>query len=379
MFTRAATATWFLAACLAGALPGSGQTPARPAAAEDPGSRQSDAAAPPATARKIGYLSLPRLLSESAVGKASSQRIADARAKGKGREVEAEQRRLQSLVQPLTRSLLRRNGLGVILAWRGAQLCLWTDGTLDLTNAVKSMLDDQTPGTVEGGIRDARLAVVKVQTLYEDTWLGTEAFRRASEDQRRSGARDPVESATPRAAATAQVGRALEDFLRRAYPSLYSFAGGASTQFLLNAADAGILWSDPVLDATDALRAKLDKDTHDKGPGTRPWTAPPAVVSYVRLRAVAEGAGLARETRARIERLLEKARAGQTTDADRRSLADAQTKLHREMVEALAEVAARECRARGVNILLSFTEAGILDADPALDLTEAIVNALGKR
>ncbi len=100
------------------------------------------------------------------------------------------------------------------------------------------------------------------------------------------------------------------------------------------------------------------------------------VVSYAHLATLAVRAGLASDTRATIERLWEKVRGGQASDDDRRGLAHAQGRLKREMVEALAGVAERECRARGITILLSFGDAAILDADPALDLTGILLKAL---
>jgi len=333
-------------------------------------SEQPISPAMPPSASKLGYVSLPRLLAETAVGRESNQRVAEARAKGQGREVEAEeQRRLQSLVQPLTHSIRELKGLGVVLVWRGSQLCAWTDGTLDLTNVLKSTMDDRTPGTVEGGIPDARLGILDVRKLWEDSWLGAEITRKMSESQ---GSAQRKTAADQRMAA----GKALEQFATRAYPSFVAFGREASVQILLNASDAGVVWSDSGLDVTESFRKRLDKATHGKGPGATPWSAPPAVVAYVRLRAFADGAGLARQTRATIERLQEKARTGQATEAERRALTDAHAKLKREMMQPLASVAEHECRARGITILLSFTDAGILDADPALDFTDTLLKAL---
>jgi len=374
MFKPVPAGATFLAACLAfGALRSAGSTPTSPHPSRSSRwvSHQSNGPAVAPSARKLGYVSLPRVLAETAVGRESTRRVAEARAKGQGREVETEeQRRLQSLVQPLTQSLRERNGLGVILLWRSSQLCAWTDGTLDLTNVLKSMIDDGATGTVESGIRDARLGILDVRKLIEDSWLSAEIS---------GGWRAPHPATALGNGQRGSAAKALEEFATRAYPSFVAFGREASVQLLLNHADAGIVWSDSRLDATEPFRSRLDQATHGKGPGVMPWSPPPAAVSYVRLRALADGASLARETRASIERLEGKLRGGQATDGDRRALADAQAKLKREMLEPLAGVAERECRARGITILLSFTDAGILVADPALDLTDTLVTALDRR
>ena len=101
--------------------------------------------------------------------------------------------------------------------------------------------------------------------------------------------------------------------------------------------------------------------------------------SYVRLRVLGERAELARESTAAVERLSEKVASGRASVGDRRELADAEARLKREILAEVAALAERECRARGITLLLSMGDSGILDADGAIDLTETLLKALGQR
>jgi len=122
---KALTCTASVLVCLVefGPLPVPGQTipPASPTlqSAQSPTVAPTPSVQPalPPAARGVAFVFLERLLSKTAVGLASGARVTEARAKGRVSEVAAEeQRRLQSLMQPLTRTLRVRYGLGMVLA-----------------------------------------------------------------------------------------------------------------------------------------------------------------------------------------------------------------------------------------------------------------------
>jgi|OpeIllAssembly_1097287.scaffolds.fasta_scaffold393911_2 Skp family chaperone for outer membrane proteins len=219
-----------------------------------------------------------------------------------------------------------------------------------------SMLDEAQPSAERRDVQPTeRIGIVNVRRLGKESKLG----------KRLQGRVD----ANPAA-----------EFQRHLGPVISEFAREASLRLLFSAADSGIVWSDPRLDATSAVVGRLDKATDRKAPVPIPWPEPPpAVFSYVRLRVLGERAELARESTAAVERLSEKVASGRASVGDRRELADAEARLKREILAEVAALAERECRARGITLLLSMGDSGILDADGAIDLTETLLKALGQR
>lgn len=363
-------------------VPTAAQAPAAPSA-QLPSSQASDNAAPgapalPPSARSLAHVSLPRVMLGTEVGRASNARVNEARAQGREREVRAEEeRQLQSRVQPLAHALRTRHGFGILLAWHGSGI-VWSSGSLDFTKELQLMLDapavqmaDRAPQAM------CRLAFVDLDKLANDSWLAAqlrsqvEARAKAPPDPRLGGTGPQGDQA---------VGQAKLDYLKRMFPVMAAFGHETGVALLLRAKESGVVWSDPRLDATAALLARLDLATHQKGPGAITWSSPPLGVAYVRMRALAEAAGLARDAAAKVVRLGERLRS-QPSDAVRRDLAEAQAKLAKELLDKLAPVAERECRARGITVLFSFSDAAILDADAALDMTDVLATALagGKR
>ena len=312
-------------------------------------------AVPPA-ARAMAYVNLERSLSKTAVGLASSARVNEARAKGRGSEVAAEeQQRLQSLMQPLTRTIRVRYGLGMVLSMNRSGL-IWTDETLDLTDELISMLDEAQPSAERREVQPIeRIGILNLGRVAEQSKLGKLLHGKIE-------AKPAVE------------------FQRRVGPVLSEFGREASLRLLFSAADSGIVWSDPRLDVTSAVVERLDKATDRNAPVPMPWSEPPpAVLSYVRLRVLGERAGLARELTATVDRLSEKVASGRASIGERKALADAQARLKKDILAEVAAVAEEECRARGITLLLSMGDSGILDADGAIDLTETLLKALGQR
>jgi len=312
-------------------------------------------ALPPA-ARAVAYVNLQRSLAKTAVGLASRARVDEARAKGRGAEVAAEeQRRLQSLMQPLTRTIRARYGLGMVLAMESSGL-IWADEALDLTGELISLLDEAQPSAERRDVQPIeRIGILNVRRLARESKLGKRLQGRVEADP-------------------------AAEFQRRLGPVISEFGRDASLRLLFSAADSGIVWSDPRLDATSAVVERLDKATERKAAVPTPWSEPPpAVLSYVRLRVLGERAGLARESTATVDRLSEKVASGHASVGERRALADAQARLKKDILAEVAPLAERECRARGITLLLSMGDSGILDADGAIDLTETLLKALGQR
>lgn len=312
----------------------------------------------PPTSQTLAYVSLQRVASESVDGRAARARVTEARAKGRGSEAEREeQARFESLVKPLLASLRLQRGVGVLLAQESAGI-VWADKILDLTDALKSLVD-KAPASQAAVVRLGGLGIVNIQRLASDSRLGKDSTAKA------------------KAGSSSQVALQAE-FQKRVTPVIAEFGPQSSIRMFLSLADAGIVWMDPRLDATTTLVSRLDAATHGQ-PGLAPWSPPPAVVAFIDIQTVAKNSRLGQESSAAMARLVERQKNEGTTSSGGRELQELQTRLQTRFQEALTPLLERECVARGVTLLFSRADAGIVDADAALDLTGPLVKALDSR
>jgi tetratricopeptide (TPR) repeat protein len=304
---------------------------------------------------RVGYVGLQRLIDETAAGRAAKARIEEARARGRGAEAAEEERiRFESMVVPLLRTIRARFGLGIVFA-RDESGIVWSDLTLDLTEALKPLID-AVPAEAETRVVPpvGRLGVVNVQKLADDSRLGKEFKARVAANGLEQGA-------------------AQAEFQRRVAPVAANLGRETGLRLLLSAADSGIVWMDPALDATAAMVARLDIATHGQAAAPSSWSPPTAAVAYVGLQELADESRLGRESSAAVTALAQKAGTPQA------QLVELQSKLQDEFRGVVGPLAERECRARGVSLLLAKRGSAILDADGALDLTGALVKALDSR
>lgn len=258
-------------------------------------------------------------------------------------------------------ALLREQGLGLIFEQASAVANpVWVRPSLVVTSA----LERRSSGAA-GPIGDLppvrRAAHVNVQELVTKTALGRESTSRLEALRKQLKEAPPADATKRLDAYNRQLTNEFTDAIRQ---HLEALARGADLDAIFSSADSGLIFASALLEITAPLARMMD--------GQAP--SAPAVpdlrqVAYLDLQRVAAGSALGRRYRQQMNELVQR-------KASQSDIAALQALLQKSFQQALTPVLNAYCADWQIDLLFSQADAGLLAADPSLDVTDAVIRAL---
>jgi Skp family chaperone for outer membrane proteins len=163
-----------------------------------------------------------------------------------------------------------------------------------------------------------------------------------------------------------------KDFVATFQPVFERLCVDASIDFALNAIESGLVWSDPSLDITSSAIAAFDQAIASKPAAGTPVVTRFTGAGVVNLQRLASESTLGKQYTAQVQKL-------SATNPQQSEIDALNWKLQGDFQKAVLAIMPQLARERGLQLIFSTTDSGILASDASLDLTALVIQRLDAR